>query len=100
MIYLGYQVTPVPGKLNDLLAAYKDAKDISEAHGATQVGGFQITLGPDAGSLFYIVAYRDADAFAAVTQALGASLVMQRAEECVASASSAVLQPLPNSSLQ
>ena len=100
MIYVGYQVTPVPGKLNDVLAVHKQAKEISEACGAQQIGGFQITLGQDARSLFYLVAYRDSDAFIAVTKALEDSAAMKQADAWIASSSSAVLQPLPGSALQ
>jgi hypothetical protein len=100
MIYVGYQVTPVPGKLDDLLTAYAQVKEIAEANGAKQIGGFTVALGPDAGSVLYIVAYQDADAYNAVGKALASSDVMKRAQSLIATASSAALRPLPDSRLQ
>ena len=98
MIYVGYQATPVPGKLDELLTAHRQAKDIAEANGASQIGAFQVAIGPDAGSLFYIVGYKDVDAYAAVDQALADT--MKQAAPFIASSSSAVLKPLPESGLQ
>lgn len=100
MIYIGYQVAAVPGKLNDLLGAHKQAKEIAEAAGARQIGAFRVSLGPDAGSLFYIVGYEDADAYLATEKALAQSVAMQQAQAWIASSSSAALQPLPESALQ
>ena len=100
MIYIGYQITPVPGKLNDVLNANKQLREIAEANGARQVGGFQVTLGPDSGSLVYIVAYPDADAYLAAGKALADSAATKQLEACTASQSSSALQPLPDSALQ
>ena len=100
MIYIGYQITPVPGKLNELLERIAGARKIAESHGAKQIGGFQISIGPSTGSLFYIVGYKDAETYRAVGKAINDSADMKQALALTASSSSAALQPLPGSPIQ
>jgi hypothetical protein len=100
MIYVGYQATPVSGKLQELKACHKQLRDIAETNGARQVAGFEVTLGQAPGSLVYIVAYDDADCYVASTNALAQAAAWQEAEGLIASSNSAVLQPLPYSQIQ
>src|SRR6516162_8487532 len=63
MFYIGYQMTPVPGKLDELKSRTSRLKEIATSHGAKQIAGFEVAVGPNQGSLFYIVGYKDADAY-------------------------------------
>ena len=100
MFYIGYQLTPVPGKLDELKAKISHLKGISESHGAKTIGGFEVAVGPNQGSLFYIVGYKDADAYAAAGKALNDKGDFKQALALIASSASAVLQPLSDSAIK
>lgn len=100
MFYIGYQSTPVPGKAEELKACQRQLREIAEANGAKQVAAFQVTLGQAPGSTIYIVSYEDDDAYMASMKALMDSVAWKQAEPLIASAESAVLQPLPDSRIQ
>lgn len=100
MIYVAYQMTAVPGKAAELAEAISSASRLSESYGVKQVAGFRVALGNDVGSLVYIVAFKDAEAYAAMEHAMNESPDIRRAVAITASSLSAVLEPLPGSPLQ
>ena len=59
-----------------------------------------MTLGPDQGSLFYIVGYEDEQAYLNTMKALADSGYTRDVEPLVASSSSSVLQLLPEAARQ
>lgn len=100
MIYVGFQATPVPGKGEELKSYHKQLREIAQSHGARQIAGFEVALGQALGSLIYIVAYEDGDAYLASTKAVAESAAWEKALALVASSESAVLAPLPDSQIQ
>jgi hypothetical protein len=100
MLYIGNQIAPVPGKLDELTKVFANGRTIAEANGAQLIGGFQVTLGPDQGNLVYIVGYADDDAFLRAGKALADAGFNRQIEPLVARSSSWVLELLPEAALQ
>ena len=99
-LYIGILITPVPGMTDALVATSSTARQIAEANGARPVGAFQVTLGPNQGSLIYIVGYEDDQAYLNTMKALADSGYTREVEPLIASSSSSVLQMLPEAALQ
>ena len=99
-LYIGLLITPVPGMTDALLATSSTARQIAEANGARPVGAFQVTLGPNQGSLIYIVGYEDDRAYLKTMEALADSGYTREVEPLIASSASSVLQLLPEAALQ
>jgi hypothetical protein len=100
MIYIAHQITPVSGKLDELLERASRMTEVLKSHGEKQIGGFVVSLGQSVGSLVYIVAYENADAYAAVQKAMSESADFKQIGVLIASSSSAALQPLPGWPIQ
>lgn len=99
-LYIGMLITPVPGMAEALLTTTSSARQIAEANGARPVAGFQVSLGPNQGSLIYIVGYDDDQAYLKTTKALADSGYTHEVEPLIASSSSSVLEMLPEAALQ
>jgi maltose-binding protein MalE len=104
MIYFGYQITPVPGKRDKLIEANGRFKKIVESHGGRAVGSFRVSLGQGDGNLIYFLAYDDMAKATAAGEALendsDYQALVKETESLIASVTSALLQPLPDSALQ
>jgi hypothetical protein len=104
MIYFAYQVTPVPGKRDALIETTARFKKIIESVGGKEIGSFRVGLGQGDGNLGYILAYEDMKA----ADAAGTKLekdseykaLLKQIEPMIASVTSNVLFPLPNSALR
>jgi len=99
MFFVTNQITPAPGKVGELRKAAARATDVAKAHGEKLIAGFQIAMGQDVGSLVYISAYDDGDAYTAAMKAVEESGDGEKVGKLIASSVSAVLQPLPDSVL-
>lgn len=100
MIYVAYQLTAVPGKANELAEAIANIAKYTESDGVKQIGSFRVALGNGVGSLVYLVSFKDAEAYTAMENGMGESPDFLKAAAITASSLSAVLEPLPNSSIQ
>ncbi len=67
-IYVGTQVIPTPGNLQNLLAQGDAVNKALENLGGKVVGTWQITLGEGLGTLALLVSYPDLAAYQAATQ--------------------------------
>ncbi len=103
-IYVGTQVVPTPGNLQNLLALGERYNKLIEKIGGKPVGGWTITLGQGQGTLALLVSYPDLAAYQAATQQSQTDPDFQQfiAETgpMVASMNSAVYTPAPTSALQ
>lgn len=99
-LYIGILITPVPGMAEAFLAMTSSARQVAEANGARPLAGFQVSLGPNQGSLFYIVGYEDDQAYLNTRKALADSGYNREVEPLIASSSSSVLQLLPEAAIQ
>jgi hypothetical protein len=45
MVYFGYQVSPAPGKRDDLIEANARFKKVIESHGGKAIASFQVAIG-------------------------------------------------------
>ncbi len=103
-IYVGTQVIPTPGNLQNLLALGQRYNKLVEKIGGKPVGGWTITLGEGQGTLALLVSYPDLAAYQAATQQSQTDPDFQQfiAEigPMVAGMNSAVYTPAPTSALQ
>ncbi|MEE8345809.1 MAG: NIPSNAP family protein [Dehalococcoidia bacterium] len=103
-IYVGTQVVPTPGNLQNLLALGERYNKLIEKIGGKPVGGWTITLGQGQGTLALLVSYPDLAAYQAATQQSQTDPDFQQfiAEigPMVAGMNSAVYTPAPTSALQ
>jgi hypothetical protein len=100
MIYIAHQLTPVPGKIEELLSKASRLTEVLKSHGEKQIAGFVVGLGQNVGSLVYIVSYDDAAAYQACQKAMMDTPDFKQLNGLIASSSSAALQPLPGWPLQ
>lgn len=104
MVYFGYQVSPAPGKRDDLIEANARFKKVIESHGGKAIASFQVAIGQGDGDLIYLIAYDDLAAAGAAGEALendpDYQAIRSATEPMIASVSSSFLQPLPESGLQ
>jgi quinol monooxygenase YgiN len=100
MFVIANQITPAPGKAGEFRKAAAQATEIAKAHGERLIAGFQVAMGQDVGSLVYFSAYEDGAAYQAAMKAVGESSDGNAVGPLIASTTSLVLQPLPDSPLQ
>lgn len=104
MVYFGYQITPVAGKRESLIAVNERFNKIIESKGGRTIGSFRISLGQGDGDLLYFIAYEDMAAATAAGEALESDadyqILVSEVESMTAQVDSAMLQPLPGSALQ
>lgn len=104
MIYFGYQIAPAPGKREALITENARFKKIIESHGGKAVGSFRVALGQGDGNLVYMIAYDDMATATKAGEALEKdsdyAALLKKTEPMIASSSSLLLQPLPDSGLQ
>jgi hypothetical protein len=100
MIYIAHQLTPVPGKTEELLTKASGLTAVLKSHGEKQIAGFVVGLGQSVGSLIYIVAYENAAAYEACQKAMMDTPDFKQLNGLIASSSSAALQPLPGWPIQ
>ena len=103
-IYVGTQVIPTPGNLQNLLAQGDAVNKAIENLGGKVVGNWQITLGEGQGTLALLISYPDLAAYQAGTQKAQTDPAWQKmiAElgPMIAGINSAVYTPTPNSPMQ
>ena len=99
MFFIANQITPAPGKAGDLRKLAAHATEIAKANGESLIGGFQVAMGQDVGSLVYFTAYKDGAAYQAAMKAVGESGDAEKVGSLIASSATIVLQPLPDSPL-
>jgi hypothetical protein len=103
-IYVGTQVVPTPGNLQNLLAQGERYNKLMEKLGAKPVGGWTITLGQGQGTLALLVSYPDLAAYQAATQQSQTDpdfqQFMAEIDPMIAGMNSAVYTPAPTSPLQ
>ena len=72
--------------------------------GAKSIGSFRVSLGQGVGNLVYIVAYEDGSAAEAAEKKLANNseyqALLKQTEPLIASMTTAVLHPLPDSALR
>ncbi len=103
-IYVGTQVIPTPGNLQNLLAQGDAVNKAIENLGGKVVGTWQITLGEGVGTLALLVSYPDLAAYQAGTQKAQTDPTWQKMlgvlGPMIAGMNSAVYTPTPASPMQ
>ena len=105
MIFGGFRITPAPGQGPALLATVGQVNKIVEKHGGKPIANFAVAFGgPGAGDHLYIFGYKDWAALGAAGELLQADPEWQQLIEengtKIATLSSSILQPLPESPIQ
>jgi hypothetical protein len=104
MVYFGHQVSPAPGKRDDLVDANTRFNNVIETHGGKAIASFQVAIGQGDGNLIYLIAHDDMAAASAAGEALendpGYQAIRKATAPMIASVSSSLLQPLPESEPQ
>ncbi len=103
-IYVGTQVIPTPGNLQNLLAQGNAVNNAIENLGGKVVDTWQITLGEGVGTLALLVSYPDLAAYQAGTQKAQTDPTWQKMlgelGPMIAGMNSAVYTPTPASPMQ
>ena len=103
-IYVGTQVIPAPGNLQNLLAQGDRVNKLIEKIGGKPVGNWQITLGEGQGTLALLVSYPDLAAYQAATAKAqtdpGWQKLIADVGPMIAAMNSAIYTPTPNSRMQ
>ncbi len=103
-IYIGTQVIPTPGNLQNLLAQGDAVNKAIESLGGCVCGTWQITLGEGVGTLALLVSYPDLAAYQAATQKAQTDPTWQKMladfDPMIAGMNSAIYTPTPNSPMQ
>jgi hypothetical protein len=104
MVYSGIRVVPTAGQGAALAEAVKPYLKIVEKHGGKPVGAWRVAIGQGWGDYLYVHSYDDMAALGKATEATVADpefqQLMSRIGSQIASVTTSVLQPLPESSLQ
>ena len=103
-IYVGTQVIPTPGNLQNLLAQGGAVNKAIESLGGKVVGNWQIAVGQGQGTLALLVSYPDMVAYQAATQKAQTDPTWQKMISSlgpmIAGLNSSVYAPTPNSPMQ
>ena len=103
-IYVGTQLIPTPGALQNFLEAGDAVNKAIENLGGKVVGNWQITLGEGQGTLAFLISYPDLAAYQAATQKAETDPTWQKMladfGPMIASMNSAVYTPTPASPMQ
>lgn len=103
-IYVGTQVIPTPGNLENLLAQGERYNKLIAKLGGKPIGGWTVTLGEGQGTLALLESYPDLAAYQAATQKAETDddylKFMAEVGPMIAGMNSAVYTPAPTSPLQ